>query len=325
MPLSKKKEEALSTIYKYIQDYLPKDGWFDDAGPAKELKNYPTVTTSDNSARYVFSKKLPIVSERFYLQDDPFHGWKRMYMLHEIVDDGLGFGYEETKYYLRCSNPIKLARWIHEASPFIISKEILFIPEIISIHKSGPDGGPYEQSKHHYFPIDTTKMRFKVFNHIPAYLDDARYLPLFKLTLPYIERLDLRTLKKVFDDHPDELLAFRSYMNKFLDTLEENLGSERMEATLRRSQRELDDGARMISAKYRHLKVVSALRVTSAAVLSWGLVIYTLICNQNGIVSLIGSGGSVMLLSKEISDHLKNLYELKENNLFLLAVAREKL
>jgi len=146
------------------------------------------------------------------------------------------------------------------------------------------------------------------FHHSTDWLTRQQLEVLFSLKFPFLDGLDLNTLRQVKQDYYDEFEAFSRLMLNSLDTVKSSVGTEQFAAEVRNVQRNLiDAGVSDVEKTFKRISALSSLRKKGMLV---GLVgLNAAACF--GAPELVLVSGLAASGIKMVADKID---ELKENN-----------
>jgi hypothetical protein len=171
-------------------------------------------------------------------------------------------------------------------------------------------------------------MRFQTF-HAPhiglpdgqVSFTDPDIVPIVNLELPVLENVDLKVLHDIFQENPDALQSFRSFLGKKADEMRsKSIGSETFAKDVKRIGRELDDGVRKIDNAFKKHRMRSLIAASGAAVMTWSLALYCIITGDAEVLKFIGPSGVLYVIGKEYTEYYTSALGLKDDPVYLLWV-----
>jgi hypothetical protein len=157
-------------------------------------------------------------------------------------------------------------------------------------------------------------------------LSDRSYSPILNLDLPVLENIDYAQLYKLMADHPEELCAFRDFLQARVEEMREAaLGSEQFARECRKIERQIRDQLRKLNSDYKKARLTTAFSLTGCAVATWTLALYCILQGSGDVLSFLGPGGALVSASAALSNHLVKRLDLKDNPAyFLWVIGRSK-
>lgn len=233
--------------------------------------------------------------------------------------------------YIRCRSMSELGQWLIDCRPLLEAGDVFYYPDIF-----------VEQQLEYFdgFEDDTPKKRVrepsianlcdvlvkngKIVDQVNGPVKKIRTVyPMLRIDLPFIDQVSMSTYASMSLDYRDALNRARDALRGQFLSLDDTIGSEKLETSLARVTIELRESVREIDSTYRAIRRTAAFSYSGASIGSVTAVL-ALSSTFAPAVGIIGGAGGLLAVARALESHLESRHKLQDRSYYFLWLLMRK-